>query len=254
MEEFFFKGFSKTFLSSKYSYDSPELVEKHSLGQLSEMASLYNHPFSIMLESRMWGSTILPVLVASQLNNPNSIFRILEFGGGACKQFIEIIKATKNQNNIFYHNVELEAYVNFCQPYLEHILKDESLISRIKMTGYIPKYEYFDIVSCTSSLQYVEDWKDVVKSCLTCNPLFFVVINTPFNDKITYSRFQYNLKPLVIPQWVFGIDEFDNFIGKLGYNKVFYSNHQLNYPTLDTPENSTTTFSACIFKKRVLPS
>jgi len=66
---------------------------------------------------------------------------------------------------------------------------------------------------------------------------------------ITYSRNQYNLKPLIIPQWVFGLPDLDEVFHAKGYERCFYSTHQLDYPTQDTPEGTVTKFAAVIYTR-----
>ncbi|MBF0544787.1 MAG: hypothetical protein HQM08_10155 [Candidatus Riflebacteria bacterium] len=246
MPEFFFEQFSRNFIKTGFDYSTDELLISHVTNQLNETLSLLRSDFPLLIEWLNWGSTIFPTVVADRILHRESL-SVLDYGGGAGRQYVEITRPLGEvlAKKVQYHLVEMPEFCRYATPFIEQIFKDVYLL-RFHVHSEIPQIKV-DIVSCTSSLQYSEDFTSTIYRLLACNPEIFLVINTPVNTSMTYSRLQCNLEPFKIPQWVFGINDLDSLFRTRGYKRTFFSTHQLDYPTRDTPPNSETKFSTLFY-------
>lgn len=246
MSDIFFEGSAAEFIQLEGTYATQEINIVHATNQLNETIALMSQPWGGLNEARRWGSTILPTLVASRLAlGPQTV---VDFGGGAAKQYVEIAKVVGPElaAQLHYHVVETPEFVQLAAPWMAKLFDAEHGKTLFLSDGALPAKA--DIVSCTSSLHYLPDFKAKLRELLACGPELFLIINTPINDRHTYSRIQNNLA-VRIAQWVFGIDDLDREFGAAGYRRVFRARHDLAYPTSDTPEGSETHFSALIYAK-----
>ena len=125
MDQIIFSGYSKQYLLVENDYEDDAILERHAKGQINELLSLLTAPVSLMIESRLWGSTILPSIVATTILNKEGL-SIIDFGGGAGKQFVEIIRAIDQPNlvaKIKYHLIEMPKLCNLIKPTVSEIFQ-----------------------------------------------------------------------------------------------------------------------------------
>lgn len=243
-----FSGYSKEYLFVENNYENNTILEKHAEGQISELIGLLVAPVSVMLESRLWGSTILPGIVSTNILKKEEL-TIIDFGGGAGKQFVEITRAIDQPSlvgKIRYHLIEMPKLCSLIEPKLKEIF--EPIWNNLFHLSSSVNVKHSDIVSCTSSLQYIENYAEQIEDLLATRPEFFLIINTPVNNKYTYCRYQHNLA-VKISQWVFGLNELDTIFEGNGYARVFFAAHEQNHMTLDTPSDSGTLQGSLIYQK-----
>lgn len=243
-----FSGYSNEYLCVENNYEADSILQRHSEGQISEVMELLKAPVSVMLESRLWGSTILPSIVSTYIRKKEQL-TILDFGGGAGKQFVEITRALDQPilvGKIKYHLIEMPKLCNLIEPMLKEIFKP--IWKNLFYLSSSIDVMHSDIVSCTSSLQYVEHYSEKIKALLATEPEFFLIINTPINNKYTYCRYQHNLA-MQISQWVFCLSELDRIFNTYGYTRVFFSAHEQDHMTVGTPTDSATIQGSLIYQK-----
>ena len=248
MNPIIFSGYSKEYLFVENNYEDDSILERHAEGQISELMTLLTAPVSMMLESRLWGSTILPSIVSTNILQKEQL-TILDFGGGAGKQFVEITRALDQPNlvgKVKYHLIEMPKLCNLIEPTLKEIF--EPIWNNLFHLSSSVDIKHSDIVSCTSSLQYIGNYLKQIEGLLATRPEFFLIINTPVNNKYTYCRYQHNLA-VKISQWVFGLSDLDKIFKDNGYARVFFSAHEQNHMTLDTPSDSGTLQGSLIYQK-----
>ena len=243
-----FSGYSKEYLFVENNYEDDSILESHAKGQILELLALLTAPVSVMLESRLWGRTILPSIVSTNILNKEQL-TILDFGGGAGKQFVEITRTLDQPNlvgKIKYYLIEMPKLCRLIEPTLKEIF--QPIWNNLFYLSSEVDIKHSDIVCCTSSLQYVENYLKQIECLLATRPEFFLIINTPVNNKYTYCRYQHNLA-VKISQWVFGLSDLDKIFKDSDYSRVFFSAHEQNHMTLDTPSDSGTLQGSLIYQR-----
>ena len=248
MNPIIFSGYSKEYLSVDNNYEDNSIIQRHADSQILELMTLLRAPVPLMVESKLWGCAVLPSLISTLILKKEEL-TILDFGGGAGKHFVEITRALDSStlvSKIKYHLIEMPKLCRVIEPPLSQIFqpiwKDLFHLSNsIDVTK-------SDIVNCTSSLQYIENYLEKIEDLIATEPEFFLIINTPLNNKYTYCRYQHNLE-VKISQWVFCINELDKIFNENGYARVFFSAHEQDHSTLDTPPDSGTFQGTLIFQR-----
>ncbi len=102
------------------------------------------------------------------------------------------------------------------------------------------------VVSASSSIQYVNDWRGTLKRLAALKPQFFIVSLTPFTDGPTYARQQTNSPHKRLAAWVFNRAEFVSTMAQLGYHEAFMVEHDLPITHKDAPGPSV--YGSIVFR------
>ena len=152
-------------------------------------------------------NALLPLLVAT-----TRATRILDFGGAAGFSYI----ATK------YGSMhEVERYVVVEHPKVcaqgRVIFKGDP---RVEFMESIPK-EQFDLVVIGSALQYVSDYKEMLKTLASLKPRWFLFTKLPAGENLTFVTAQINLPGKTLSSWLFNAKELIFAMDRLDYKVVF---------------------------------
>jgi len=176
------------------------------------------------------GSThhqILPFLVSTFLENNKII--ILDFGGGnqtafdSCRMFSKI-------DNLEIHIIETKEFVEISKKLGErnsHVLWHDKLPNSLNK---------IDILNLGSSLQYVNDYKKKLLNLMEYKPTFILFTDYFMGKAETYATKQVNIPDLVIPFWVFNLNEIISIASSQGYELVFKSTNYQKPRNFNIPE------------------
>jgi putative methyltransferase (TIGR04325 family) len=162
------------------------------------------------------GQLLLPML----LSGLSGRITVLDFGAGPARGLINILRHVPrlDRSSLRYIIIETEsARRAFASSGLEL-----EVISHIPETLAAPL-----IINAGSSIQYVSEYRILLKRLAALAPDYFVISQTPFSDSQTYARVQLNIPHKRIAQWVFNRKEFVAEMELLGYALTFTVDHDL---------------------------
>jgi putative methyltransferase (TIGR04325 family) len=150
------------------------------------------------------------LLVISAINSEE--VKILDFGSGFANTFFYLKSNFKKHVN--YMAVDLRQIVLT----LNQIIRGHANFSACTFDR-LPS-ENFDLVYFGSSLQYVEDYENVIiQICKLKAPLIFIA-DTPMGNTNTFVTVQVNMEKRRIPRWVFSKIEVIRLLESHGYTLV----------------------------------
>lgn len=198
-----FSGIYPTFKDapSGTGYDDSHWAEKCRAAVLRSKSRIGH----LMPESDSISKALLPAIV-STLNRKQ--ISILDFGGAAGLDFANLLAQTNNAFDIKYHVVDVASACNIGR----EVWKNDARISFSEDMP--PLSEKFDIVYSYSALQYVSDYKKLLKKFSDYEPAAMLFCKHPMHEGPAFVRCQ---KGINTAQWVFDIDEFKNTLSQFGY-------------------------------------
>jgi putative methyltransferase (TIGR04325 family) len=135
---------------------------------------------------------------------------VLDFGGGIGSTFLKSLEMVENINNVKFIILESEI---ICQKAQEIFSKNNQVI----FVNKIPSNSFkCDIVNASSSMQYIDDWKGLLKSFQNYKPEFMIFSDLPAGDIESFVTTQsyYGNK---IPVRFYNIGEFIFAMEEIGY-------------------------------------
>lgn len=138
--------------------------------------------------------------------------RILDFGGATGFSYI----AAK-----FGAICEIERYVVVEHPKVcakgREIFKRDG---RVEFLEEIPN-EKFDLVVAAASLQYVQDYKEILKKLTGLHPKWILLTKLPAGENINFVSRQVNLSTMKFTSWLFNARELATFMESQNYRLIF---------------------------------
>jgi putative methyltransferase (TIGR04325 family) len=207
---------------------STELARTQSLQNLRLLISLYNSKKDFVPS---WSSLRFNFISSFVSGLPLNDIGILDIGGGYGETFLHLKQATKKKFQ--YRVFELPFTIDQSKPeFLE--FKEIEFCESIDDVDIVPHVVYFG-----SSLQYFNDYKNILSQAMSYQPLFIVISDTPMGDIDTFACAQVNMPGIVIPRWVFNQNEINLILGSGGYELIHnssnyfpfhnFNNYPLNY-------------------------
>ncbi len=168
-------------------------------------------------------TSLLPFLTALVLEkSENKKVSILDFGGGLGFTYIPVIYGCAEEQSIDYHIVDSK---NTCIMG-KRIFKNDK---RIHFYTSLPqKMLTLDIIHLGSSLQYIEDWKDLINSLAEYRPQYFLFTDLIAGDIPTYVTAQ-NYYKSKIPCWFFNINDIIKIMSSVNFKLLFKSSYTGNF-------------------------
>lgn len=161
--------------------------------------------------------SLLPFLaVMAAANSKENKVTILDFGGGLGSAYISATAACANQQVIDYYIVESK---NVCQAGKNCFKGD----SQIHFYDHLPdEIQDVDIVCLSSSIQYIEDWKALLKEITKYDPQYILLADLSAGDIPTYATVQkyYESK---IPYWFFNVNDIISMMSSVNFKLLFNS-------------------------------
>lgn len=156
-----------------------------------------------------------------------SNLKILDVGGGLGTTFIDL-KFSLPTTRVEVTVVELPSIAENARKIFEKY-PDISFVSTFPEKG-----TDFDIVYFGSSLQYFENYNEVLMNSASLEPEFMVIADTTMGPAQSFACAQVNMHGRVIPRMVFYKPEMIETLGRLGYKLVHQS---ANYSPVHTFDN-----------------
>ena len=174
------------------------------------------------------------------------VIKVLDVGGGLGACYLNFKRACP-QTGIHYTIVDLP----------ETVEQGKDLFSAYSDIEFIkefpPEHSDFDVVLFGSSLQYFQNYQDIVKLVCSYGPEVIILADHPMGIADTFVCAQINMADRVIPFNVFNIDELRNLFEAQAYAPVLKT--LSHYPFHDfsnyNDEVSKTRFYNFIFSRKI---
>ena len=138
--------------------------------------------------------------------------KILDIGGGFGETYLHVKRSTKC--NIRYDIIEIEKTVEAGTS----IFRNNHDLNFFTLDSY--SNDKYDLVYFGSSLQYFENWREIIKIGLVSDPKFVLISDTTVGEVPTFVCAQVNDSRTIIPRWVFNIEDLDILFSTFGYSRV----------------------------------
>lgn len=145
--------------------------------------------------------------------------RILDFGGGLASSYVATRGNLPLDVPLEYHVIETPAV---CIAGQAAFSGNPRVLFHTVEAPPTPATR-FDIVYIRTALQYVEDWKALIRLLTNYQPRWFLFISLLLVDTTTFATAQINVRGSSIPCWFVNEMEFDQLVTSLGFTRVFQS-------------------------------
>ncbi len=164
----------------------------------------------------------LDVMAALILSEKNEV-SILDFGGGMGLQYLDLINKIPKYNNIFYSIIEEKNVVKSVPEELQYFFNlsfydDFSVVSK-----------NFDILFMGGVLQYIEDWKNLLKILVKkTNSKYLIFGDLLIGDIPSFVTHQLFYGKKISVHMINKII-FMDFLNELGFEPIYFSNFDSIY-------------------------
>lgn len=199
-------------------FESTTWIER-SIDKIKKTLKLAQEEKSITEDAIFNGSPLYSI--ASVLYYEKKHLKILDFGGGMGNSFVPLCTVLSNPNNLKYTVVEgTENCIS-----AEEIFKNDD---RISFLNHLPNDDNFDIIHISSSLQYIENWNELLTLLCKYKSKYFIFTDLPAGDIIeSYVSLQ-NYYESKIPHWFFKLEDIIKEMNFHNYQLIYKSNFQAN--------------------------
>jgi putative methyltransferase (TIGR04325 family) len=178
---------------------------------------------------------LLPLLIAGYAaggGTGDAALRVLDFGGGAGQDYARLRATTKPGREIHYLVVDSEA----CCDAGRALWRDDPAI---RFSPRLPaEDERFEVILAASSIFYVEDFRDLLRTFSRFRPRLMFFSKTPSREGSSFVRAQTNMgKNLRIPHWVIGVQDLTETLQEEGYEMVYRAQDEHVYNADNYAEN-----------------
>ncbi len=194
----------------------------------------FEGPDKVKLTERFYVGALLPSLI----NKKKPV--VIDIGGGPNPVYSYIEKATNIKTKCFVLDTKklVKIIKNNIPKRFKLNVKYISSLDEIKLKS-------VDIVYFNSSIQYLENYEELMKRLVKLNPKFISISYTPFNNrKKNYFSIQFGVPGSVHPIIFFSPEKLIMFMKKMKYKDVFKNNYQIN------PINKDFYYGDILFKKK----
>ncbi len=150
---------------------------------------------------------------------------ILDYGGGHRPIFSEIKKST----DLFIKTIVIERE-NYCSYIKKKIpIKYKKYLRYYPSLNSIKKKNKIDVVCFNSSIQYLKEYKYLIKKCKKFNPKYILITRSNFhNEKKDFFSLETIVKNHYHPHIFFSYKSFLNFMKKMKYKLIFKNEYNRN--------------------------
>jgi putative methyltransferase (TIGR04325 family) len=161
--------------------------------------------------------SLLPFLAALvSANSKEHKVKILDFGGGLGSTYLYVTSGCIERQIIDFFIVDSG---NICRKGKELFKND----NKIHFYSSLPKdVQSFDIIHLGSSIQYVEDWKQLLRDFAKYNAEYILFADLPAGKIPTYATVQ-NYYESKIPYWFFNTNDIIDTMNTIDYTLLFKS-------------------------------
>jgi putative methyltransferase (TIGR04325 family) len=160
--------------------------------------------------------SLMPLVAAILATRPQAArpFHILDFGGAAGVDFVNLIAAARLGEDVRYHVVD---FPKVCEVGRAKWQGD----ARISFDDTLPKTAEFDLVYSWSSIQYVSDPLRLLTQFASYSPAAILLAGSPFTSGKAFVRAQVN-QSVRFPQWVLSLPDVEGRMRESGYNLAYH--------------------------------
>lgn len=159
---------------------------------------------------------ILIPIVCMLLNHLKNL-KILDFGGGFGIGFLALKESLVMQDEMYeYDVIELPEVCDEAKKVFAQYLPEDLSSKRIVFENLIPQDKKYDLVYSASAIQYIADWKSMLKELVKSRPQFLLLSDVFAGPIPTFATLQ-NYYGSKIPHWFFNIEEVVLSMAGLGY-------------------------------------
>lgn len=185
---------------------------------------------------------ILPTILSG--TSHAGLYKVLDIGGGLGDTYINL-KTACPSIQCSYTILELSDTTKqgrelFCD------------FSDIRFISTLPENERFDIVLLGSSLQYFEQYAEIIRTVCSCHPETIILADHPMGPAETFVCAQVNMRGRVMPMMVFNLDEIIRLFGGYGYDCIMRTTSHYPFHDFENYGNeiAKTKFYNLVFKAK----
>jgi len=178
------------------------------------------------------GRHILLPLIATSVCQENGRIRVLDFGGSIGTDFIHLSSSLCMPCTIDYHVVEGEPICDIAA----EIFKDDS---RIRFSPSLPvESDRFDVVMVGSTLQYIEDYQELLRHLSKYEAKYILLSNLPAGDiETTFATEQRNLNGSIVAAWFFRVSDIVRAMAQNDYSLLLKAASEDEWDQSNFPES-----------------
>ncbi|HZE73238.1 MAG TPA: methyltransferase, TIGR04325 family [Pyrinomonadaceae bacterium] len=172
---------------------------------------------------------LLPLLAAVVCETSGGELNILDFGGGMGITYVHLMSSLVNCRSLNYHVIER---AGICKEGAALFETDD----RIHFWTEVPEnLAKLDIVYMSSALQYVEDYRSLLRRLAALGARYFLFVKLSAGDFPTYATAQKNVPGTTLPYWFLNIDELVEVMAESGYSLRYKSALDQEYDQSNFP-------------------
>jgi len=198
-------------------FESSTWIE-HSFEKAKKMRELSRDSRESMEDISFNGSPLY--VLASIMYAQNNRLSVLDFGGGMGFGYIVMEAVIPESDNLDFDIVE---GANNCKGGKKLFFDDK----RVNFFEQLPEDKRYDILHIGSSLQYIHQWKDLLKALCSYEAKYFAFTDLPSGENERYASLQ-NYYDSKIPHWFFNTKEVIGVMNTFGYKIIYNSHFQAN--------------------------
>lgn len=150
-------------------------------------------------------------MVTGIVSQQQETVRILDFGGATGTALVHLDSALIDPSIVHLHVVETDSACKLG----EQLWPDEPRLQFHRAIDDVPRP--IDIVQIDSALQYVEDYRAVLKELSAFRAQYFLLARLSAGDIPTYATAQMNLWNDVVAYWFLNVGELTEIMAECGY-------------------------------------
>jgi len=201
------------------------------------------------------GRTLLALVTAliwSRTRNLNREFTIIDVGGDLGTTYALLKNSLPQQviSKFKYYVLELKSCVHAGKEFWkDHTEATDELV----FVSEFPDQANPTIVYFGSSIQYFEDYVEILEKSAAAHPEYLLFFNCPIGDVRTHATLQVNVSKFGTPQWKINLNEVCEHLGKHGYELIYKGNNAQNYPVFNfSPEYQLKESSNLLFALKAI--
>ena len=171
---------------------------------------------------------LLPMLAASVAVRHGNV-SVLDFGGGMGIGYIDIRGALRMPVDVRYVVVETD----------EVSAEGRAIFAGDTSIRFVPRVadagRGFQIVHVNSAVQYVENYRDLIRQLAGIGAEFVLFVNLSAGEIPTYATAQLNVPGSVLPYWFLNLDEVITLLHEEGYALVMETSADRRLRGFDVP-------------------
>lgn len=190
-------------------------------------------------------NSLPPQLVALQ-HLPGRQYSILDVGGALGVSYLYLRALAPQVDKLHYEVVEVEPLAKAGS---ELFADDRCITFRSNLPGE-EAVGKFDLIQFCGSLQYIEDYNDVIQRVCRLGAPFIYVLKVMAGEFETFATAQYNLPETVCPVWFFNKQSLLTLFANGGYKLSFHSRRDRTFDTTNfEPEYRISEYSHLLFAR-----